>query len=50
MTFDIQLLGFSDVIVGELCRQLGPEWVELVGGASDTGQYDVCAVYSMIRW
>ena len=34
MTFDIQLLGYSDTIVGELCRQLGAQWVELVGGAS----------------
>ena len=35
MTFDIQLLGYSDTIVGELCRRLGAEWVESVGGASD---------------
>ena len=35
MTFDIQLLGYSDTIVGELCRRLGPEWVESVGVASD---------------
>ena len=37
MTFDIQLLGYSDTIVGELCRRLGAEWVESVGGASDVG-------------
>jgi hypothetical protein len=35
MTFDIQLLGYSDTIVGELCRRLGTDWVESVGVASD---------------
>lgn len=37
MTFDIQLLGYSDTIVAELCRRLGGEWVESVGVASDRG-------------
>lgn len=37
VTFDIQLLGYSDTIVAELCRRLGREWVESVGVASDRG-------------
>lgn len=29
--FDVRLLGYSDVIVTELCRRLGKEWVESIG-------------------
>lgn len=35
MTFDIQLLGYSDTIIKELCHRLGEEWVKSVGGATD---------------
>lgn len=35
MTFDIQLLGYSDTIVGELCQRLGKEWVESVRVVSE---------------
>lgn len=27
MTFDVELLGYSDAIVSELCHCLGPDWV-----------------------
>ena len=37
MTFDIQMLGYSDTVIRELCRRLGDEWVESVGGPSDAG-------------
>lgn len=26
MTFDVELIGYSDVIVAELCRRLGQGW------------------------
>ena len=27
MTFDVELLGYSDAIVSELCHCLGPDWM-----------------------
>lgn len=37
MTFDTELLGYSDTIVAELCHRLGKEWEESVGVASGDG-------------
>lgn len=31
LNFDIELLGDCDTVIGELCRRLGQEWVELAG-------------------
>ena len=41
MTFDIELLGYSDTIVAELCHQLGVEWEQSVGVASGDGTFEV---------
>jgi len=31
MTFDVELLGDCDVIISELCKRLGPDWLEGIG-------------------
>ena len=31
MTFDVELLGDCDVIIAELCRRLGSDWLEGIG-------------------
>ena len=34
MTFDVELLGDCDVIISELCRRLGSDWLEGIGMSS----------------
>ena len=31
LTFDVELLGDCDVIIGELCRRLGSDWLHGIG-------------------
>lgn len=31
LTFDVELLGDCDVIIAELCRRLGPDWLKGIG-------------------
>ncbi|KAL5505110.1 hypothetical protein EMCRGX_G006491 [Ephydatia muelleri] len=35
MTFDVELLGYSDAIVSELCHCLGPDWMCDIAAPSD---------------
>ena len=34
LTFDVELLGDCDVIIGELCKRLGCDWLQAIGLSS----------------
>lgn len=50
MTFDVELLGYSDDIVSELCRRLGADWLSDVAGQSTEQGAGQWVWPKSIRW
>ena len=53
VSFDVELLGYSDAVVGELCHRLGPEWeqgvfkeIQVSRGRKDT--WKLWSLHSLI--